>query len=149
MSRVSAILSQLEKTELLEEQSMKDALTKLLYARSLVLDCCVATIFFCRPHYGKHVICRVQIFLPSAKFRSLGKDLLCRAPHSAKYGTRQRGLCRVSGTRQRPALGKGCLCRGRHSAKIGRGLTASSGVLFAECPPFGTRQRIYFAECQP
>ena len=56
MSRVSAILSQLEKTELLEEQSMKDALTKLLktflYARSLVLDCQssgVATIFFCRP----------------------------------------------------------------------------------------------------
>jgi hypothetical protein len=40
------------------------------------------------------------------------------------------------------------LSKGRHSAKIGRGLTASSGVLFAECPPFGTRQRIYFAECQ-
>ena len=84
------------------------------------------------------MICRVQKSLPSVKFRALGKDLLCRAPHSAKYGTRQR-----------PALGKGCLCRvGRHSAKIGRGLTASSGVLFAECPPFGTRQRICFAECQ-
>ena len=63
-------------------------------------------------------------------------------------------------TRQNMALGKDlhsakaifaeCLAlgKGRHSAKIGRGLTASSGVLFAECPPFGTRQRIYFAECQ-
>ena len=93
-------------------------------------------------HYGKHVICRVQKSLPSAKFRALGKDLLCRAPHSAKYGTWQRGLCRVPGTRQRPALGKG-----RHSAKIGRGLTASSGVLFAECPPFGTRQKKILVFC--
>jgi L1 cell adhesion molecule like protein len=56
MSRVSAILSQLEKTEMLEEQDMENALTKLLetflYAHSLVLDCQssgVATIFFCRP----------------------------------------------------------------------------------------------------
>jgi len=42
-----------------------------------------------------------------------------------------------------------CLALGKdgHPAKIGRGLTASSGVLFAECPPFGTWQRIYFAEC--
>ena len=73
-------------------------------------------------HYGKNVICRVQKSLPSAKFRALGKDMLCRVPHSAKYNTRQRG--------QRPALGKG-----RHSTKIGRGLMASSGVLFAECRP--------------
>ena len=86
---------------------------------------------------------------------------LCRVPnfgHSTKTCFAERCtwqnmalgkgcLCRVPGTRQRPALGKGCL-KGRYSAKIGRGLTASSGVLFAECPPFGTRQRIYFAECQ-
>ena len=67
--------------------------------------------FVFQPHYGKHVICRVQKSLPSAKFRALGKDLLRQAPHSAKYGTRQRGICRVPGTRQRPALGKGYLCR--------------------------------------
>ena len=41
------------------------------------------------------------------------------------------------------ALGKG-----RHSAKMGRALTASSDVIFAEYPPFGTWQRIYFAECK-
>ena len=64
-----------------------------------------------RRHYGKHVICRVQKSLPSAKFRALGRDLLYRAPHSAKYGTQQRGLCQMPGTRQRPALDKGCLCR--------------------------------------
>ena len=88
-------------------------------------------------HYWKHVICRVPNFGHSAKTcfaerrtrqnMTLGKDL-----HSAK------------------AVFAECLAlgKGRHLAKIGRGLTASSGILFAECPPFGTQQRIYFAECQ-
>ena len=82
---------------------------------------------------------------------------LCRVPnfgHSAKTCFAERH------TRQNMGLGKDlhsakdvfaeCLTlgKGRHSAKIGRSLTASNGVLFAECPPFGTRQRIYFAECQ-
>ena len=101
-------------------------------------------------HYGKNVICRVQKSLPSAKFRALGKDLLCRAPHSTKYGTRQRGLALGKDLHSAKVVFVECQALGkdRHSAKIGRGLTASSGVLFVECPPFGTRQRIYFAECQ-
>ena len=72
---------------------------------------------------------------------------LCRVPnfgHSAKTCFAERR------TRQNMALGKEVfaeclpLGKGRHSAKIGRGLTASSGVLFAECFPFGTRQNIFF-----
>ena len=61
-----------------------------------------------------------------AEWLALGKDL-----HSAK------------------AVFAKCLAlgKGRHSAKIGRGLTASSGVLFAECPPFGTRQKKILVFC--
>ena len=62
-------------------------------------------------HYWKQRLCRVQNSLPSVKNRALGKDFLCRVPHSAKNCTRQRVLCRVPGTRQKSALGKGLLCR--------------------------------------
>ena len=53
----------------------------------------------------------MQTALPSVKNRALGKDLLCRVPHSAKNCTRQRVLCRVPGARQKSAIGKGLLCR--------------------------------------
>jgi len=100
-------------------------------------------------HYGKHVICRVQKSLPSAKFRALGKDLLCRAPHSAKYNTRQRGwhsakTCtqqRQADTRQRwvglNGIQRRPLCRVPpvwHSAKN----------LFCRVPKLGTRQNNFF-----
>lgn len=56
MSSVSAILSQLEGTEMVEKQAMKRALRKLLmnfrYDRSLVQDCQssgIAAMFFCSP----------------------------------------------------------------------------------------------------
>ena len=108
-----------------------------VFTRILCVHFCMVIIHCSIPmlpiHYGKHVNCRVQKSLPSAKFRALGKDLLCRAPHSAKDVFVE---CL--------ALGKG-----RHSAKIGRGLTASSDVLFAECPPFGTRQNIFFSFLSP
>ena len=67
--------------------------------------------FFWRKHYGKQGLCRVFPTLPSAKCRALGKDILCRVPHSAKPNTRHIHLCRVPGTRQRIALGKASLCR--------------------------------------
>ena len=62
-------------------------------------------------HYWKPGLCQVQTALPIVKNRTLGKDLRCRVPHSAKNCTRQRILCRVPGTRQKRALGKGLLCR--------------------------------------
>ena len=55
-------------------------------------------------------------------------------------GTRQRSLCRVSGTRQIEALGKGDLCRApgtRQRGALGKGgpgQTAYVVVPFAECP---------------
>ena len=52
-------------------------------------------------HNGKPKICRVPRSLLSVKNQALGKDILCRVPHSAKNCTRQRILCRVPGTRQR------------------------------------------------
>ena len=54
-------------------------------------------------------------------------------------GTRQRSLCRVSGTRQIEALGKGDLCRvsgTRQRGALGKGgpgQTTSVAVPFAEC----------------
>ena len=91
--------------------------------------------------------------LPSAKYRALGKGHLCRVPHSAKLGTRQIGLCRVSGTRQNKTLGKAKLCPvpdTRQSWALGKeapGITVPNADLFAECLLFGTRQNIGFAEC--
>ena len=104
-------------------------------------------VFFCwwTNHYGKHVICRVQKIFTECQIS----------------GTRQRTALPSAALRQNMALGKDlhsakvvfaeCLAlnKGRHSAKIGRGLTASSGVLFAECPPFGTRQNIFFSFLPP
>jgi hypothetical protein len=74
------------------------------------------------------MLCRVYKSLPSALFRALSKEPLCRVLHSAKQNTRQNKtlgketLCRVSGTQQRKTLGKQNICR----------------VLF-----FGTRQNIF------
>ena len=65
-------------------------------------------------HYRKPGLCLVLKSLPSAKYRALGKGHLCRVLHSAKLGTRQIGLCRVSGTRQSQTLPSA-----RHSAKLG------------------------------
>ena len=104
-------------------------------------------------HYRKPGLCPVLKSLPSAKYRALGKGHLCRVPHSAKLGTRQIGLCRVSGTRQNTALGKAKLCPvpdTRQSWALGKvapGITVPDAGLFAECLLFGTRQNIGFAEC--
>ena len=64
-----------------------------------------------RESLRKQGLCRVQLSLPRAKNRALGKELFCRVSHSAKIYTRQRRLCRVSGTRQSQTLGKGPFCR--------------------------------------
>ena len=104
-------------------------------------------------HYRKPGLCPVLESLPSAKYRALGKGHLCRVPHSAKLGTRQIGLCRVSGIRQNKALGKAKLCPvpdTRQSWALGKeapGITVPDAGLFAECLLFGTRQNIGFAEC--
>jgi len=69
-------------------------------------------------HYRKAELYRVLNALPSAKSRALGKEALCRVPHSAKHDTRQRGSLpsakhsAKSGPRQRPSLPSV-----RHSAK--------------------------------
>ena len=78
------------------------------------------------------------------------KSSLLSARHSAKTGTQQSSLCRVPGTRRRPALGKEPLCRvpgTRQRTTLGKELMGVLAVTFAECPPLGTRQR-GFAECQ-
>ena len=104
-------------------------------------------------HYRKPGLCPVLKSLPSAKYQALGKGHLCRVPHSAKLGTRQIGLCRVSGTRQNKALGKAKRCPvpdTRQSWALGKeapGITVPDTGLFAECLLFGTRQNIGFAEC--
>jgi len=48
--------------------------------------------------------------LPCAKCRAIGKEPLCRVPHSAKLGTRQRkalGRCRTLGKEKHSAKGNG------------------------------------------
>ena len=45
--------------------------------------------FYCIYHYRKQGLCRVQLSLPRAKSRALGKELFCRVPHSAKKALRQ------------------------------------------------------------
>ena len=67
--------------------------------------------FYCIYHYRKQGLCRVQLSLPRAKSRALDKELFYRVPHSATIYTRQRRLCRVSGTRQSQTLGKDPFCR--------------------------------------
>ena len=98
-------------------------------------------------HYWKQEFCRVQTVLPSVKNRVLGKNILCRVPHSTKNCTRQKRilgkglLCRVPGSRQKrgtrhrlprvTVFGHVLLCRVpafRHSAKF------FFEKYFAECP---------------
>ena len=119
-------------------------------------------------HYRKPGLCPVLKSLPSAKYRALGKGHLCRVPHSAKLGTRQRGLCRVSGTRQNKALGKAKLCPvpdTRQSWALGNEAPGDNGTQrrplcrmpsvwhsakywLCRVPRVSTRQNIHFAECQ-
>jgi len=119
-------------------------------------------------HYRKPGLCPVLESLPSAKYRALGKGHLCRVPHSAKLGTRQIGLCRVSGTRQNKALGKAKLCPvpdTRQSWALGKEAPGDNGTQrrplcrvpsvwhsakywLCRVPRVSTRQNIHFAECQ-
>ena len=123
---------------------------------------------FCKSHYRKPGLCPVLKSLPSAKYRALGKGHLCRVPHSAKLGTRQIGLCRVSGTRQNKALGKAKLCPvpdTRQSWALGKEAPGDNGTQrrplcrvpsvwhsakywLCRVPRASTRQNIHFAECQ-
>ena len=122
----------------------------------------------CLIHYRKPGLCPVLKSLPSAKYRALGKGHLCRVPHSAKLGTRQIGLCRVSGTRQNKALGKAKLCPvpdTRQSWALGKEAPGDNGTQrrplcrvpsvwhsakywLCRVPRVSTRQNIHFAECQ-
>ena len=61
-------------------------------------------------HYGKHGLCRVQLSLPSAKSRTLGKELLPSAALGNDIHSAKKALPSV-----------------RHSAK----------ALFAECQALG------------
>ena len=108
-------------------------------------------------HGWKQRLCRVQNSLPSVKNRALGKDLLCRVPHSAKNYTRQRVLCRVPDTRQKKALGKGLLCRVPDSRqkrntwhRLPR-VTVFGHILLCRVPGVRHSAKIffgkYFAEC--
>ena len=80
-------------------------------------------------------------------------NFLCRGlkiGHSAKIYTRQRRICRVSGTRQRPFLSSV-----RHSANFGARQKMASGNVrrlpsrFAECQRVGTRQTTSLPSARP
>ena len=116
-------------------------------------------------HYGRRALYRVLGALPSVETRALGKEAVCRVPHSAKPAlgkgrlclvpnTRQRGtlgkrsLCRVSGTRQRITIGKKNLRRRRWpSVILCRVLAVSTRQMFCLCRVLqacsDTRQSIF------
>ena len=64
------------------------------------------------PGYGRRALCRVLGALPSVETRALGKEAVCRVPHSAKPALGKGRLCRASNTRQTSYL-----LSVRHSAK--------------------------------
>ena len=108
-------------------------------------------------HYGRRALCWVLGALPCVETRALGKEAVCRVPHSAKANTRQRGtlgkrpFCRVSGTRQRITLGKipqATPVAPPSSFAECWPLALGKCAVFAECCKPGTRQRGSFIECQ-
>ena len=69
-------------------------------------------------HYGRRALCRVLGALPSVETRALGKEVVCRVPHSAKPALGKGHLCRVPNTRQkRDTRQTSSLPSVRHSAK--------------------------------
>ena len=102
---------------------------------------------------------RQRASLPSA---ALGKELLCRVPHSAKHGSRQRARSLPSakhsaqhGTRHRwslPSVGLSAKHDTRqrltvvHTVSLCRApeVGHSTQMVFAECQDFGTRQSFFF-----
>ena len=107
-----------------------------------------------KKHYGRRALCRVLGALPSAETQALGKEAVCRVPHSAKPALGKGRLCRVPNTRQRGTLGKRPLCRVSGTrqritlGKIPQATPMAPPSSFAECCKPGTRQRGSFAECQ-
>ena len=117
-------------------------------------------------HYRKPDVCRVLKALPSARYRALGKDTICRVltkshsakiQHSAKIDfaeclitdTRQTHLCRVP-RGQHSAHSLTCAPQtptasvthhGRYCLPSARKGTLGKH-LFAECHAAGTRQRL-------
>jgi hypothetical protein len=98
--------------------------------------------------------------LPSAFYRALGKEgfaesrtLLCRELHSVKLGSRQRASLPSAGHSTQDPTRQRHVCRA-HSAKValGKGPSAAvpklTAVSLCREPRVGTRQRVFFAECQ-
>ena len=104
-------------------------------------------------HYGRRALCRVLGALPSVETRALGKEAVCRVPHSAKPALGKGHLCRVSNTRQRGTLGKRPLCRVSGTrqritlGKIPQATPVAPPSSFAECWPLALGKRAVFAEC--
>ena len=105
-------------------------------------------------HYGRHALCRVLDALPSVETRALGKEAVCRVPHSTKPALGKGRLCRVPNTRQRGTLGKRPLYRvsgTRQRITLGKIPQATPVVVplssFAECWPLALGKRSVFAEC--
>ena len=98
-------------------------------------------------HYRKAELCRVLNTVPSVKSRALGKEPLCRVPHSAKHGSRQRtSLPSAKHSAKHDPRQSWSLPSVQLSAKHGTRqrlmvVHTVSLCLFAECQTFDTRHR--------
>ena len=102
------------------------------------------------PPASPEVFCRGLFF---AEWLTLGKEVVCQVPHSAKPALSKGHLCRVPNTRQRGTLGKRPLCRVSGTrqritlGKIPHATPVAPPSSFAECWPLALGKRCVFAEC--
>jgi hypothetical protein len=98
-------------------------------------------------------LCRVFQALPSAIYRALSTDSLCREPHSAKQHSRCCYLCRASGRRHVGTLGRiqslprVCSRQSRHPRRRSEHVDIWVAVHFVEGSAVGpSAKTLFFAE---
>jgi hypothetical protein len=106
-------------------------------------------------HYRNPGLCRVPGALSSAFCRALGEESFAESRTQQSPTLGNDPLCRVQDTRYKNTLGKDIFAECRTLGKGGARQRAVSGRLkmtavnLCRGPRVGTRQRGFFAECQP
>ena len=108
---------------------------------------CIFSIPICNTnkthHYWKPILCRGLLGLPRARSRALGKGSICRGPAPGALG--KEAFAEGLALGKETTLGKINLCRGPSPRQIWPdGSRRPLALIFAECPPSGTRQRFFF-----
>ena len=110
---------------------------------------CEATYRSRRTHDRRRLLCQVSQTLPSAFYRALGKEAVCRVLER-KHSANKQVVCQVPNTRQRITLDKDQVCRVSNNNTRQRATAVNSqqpSLILCRVSAPNTRQRGSFAEC--